>query len=231
MVGAPLPPAQIQLSQVAFAGRSVRGVLEQLATIAVAAIDGCDGAGLTLGYEGGDAVTASSDPVAAALDSTQGDMGEGPCVVCQQTGRTEELDAAEAGPPWPRLAEVARRHGILSCLGVPLVFDGEVLGALNLYSRARRAGSPELQEAGTSLAHRVSSVVANAQRYATAQLEVSRLCQLMRGSEDELAQATGILMARHGWTADSALAHIREDARRQGRSDEDAARLVVASVP
>jgi hypothetical protein len=52
--------------------------------------------------------------VAAALDSAQYEMGEGPCLLGQETVRKQGLDAAEEDSRWPGLAELARRRGILS---------------------------------------------------------------------------------------------------------------------
>ena len=87
-----------------------------------------------------------------------------------------------------------------------------------------------MRESVASLAHHVSSVVVNARRHLAALHEVARLRGLTREPEDILAQATGMLMARHGWTAESALAHIQAGARGKGQSVYEVAGLVVAGV-
>ncbi len=95
----------------------------------MAAVNGCDGAGLTLVDDDDPASSISSGDFVSTVDSYQHEIGEGACLTCLNTGSVEQFDAATDDRSWPRFAERAGDQGILACLAVPLSLHGAVLGA------------------------------------------------------------------------------------------------------
>ena len=217
------------LLQPEFADRAPGDILRQLVDSAVAALEGCDGASLSLIGDGDAGASVGSDYLVSTLDSYQDETGEGPCVACVSTGLVEQFDADADDGRWPGFGRMARGRGVLGCLAVPLVVHGDVYGALNCYSRERRF-SQSAQDAAVSIARQASFLLANLKVYGATVHKVERLNRLLGGSEDVVAQAVGVLMARHDLSPQSALGRLEARAAREGRSTESLAREIVGSI-
>ena len=224
------PPPTQPLSQLSIVDQPFQVVLRSVADLAVSAVSGCDGAGVTLADDADGVAGASSGEAAQALDASQEETEEGPCVTSLRSGASEQFDAANDGDRWPVFAAVAGRHGVLSCLALPLALGARTIGVLNLYSGGERAFGELARAAASTLAHQASVLVANALAYAEARRSVEELRLALSEPEDMVAQAVGILMARHGLSAQVAAAWLEDGASEQGRSMEDLAREVVGSA-
>ncbi|MBA2751268.1 MAG: GAF and ANTAR domain-containing protein [Actinobacteria bacterium] len=224
------PSPSYLLSQLRLGEQPLPEVLARVADIVRDATDGCDEAGLTL--DDVDVAPASTGAMAAALDVGQRAMGEGPCAASLRSGAVEEFEVA-TDPRWPRFSNLARQNGLGACLAMPLLKGADTIGVLNLYSRMAGGfgtfGSLGRQ-AATALAEQASVLVSNAQSYAGVLQATERLRNVLTGPEDLVAQATGVLMARHGLDVVSARLRLENQARDGRGSVEATARGVVASI-
>ncbi len=203
-------------------------MLARIVDIVRNATDGCDDVSLALNDS--DVAPVGSGPIATALDASQQEMGQGPCVASLRSGRAEEFEMTDEDPRWPRFTTLALRHGVGSCLAVPLVMGPNTIGVLNLYSRlADRLGRVASQTA-TALAEQVSVLVANAQGYAGVLVRTDELRQLLAGPDDLVAQATGVLMARHELDAQGARTRLGLETRQGSGSLDETARGIVDSI-
>ena len=76
------------LSNLATGQLSIEEMLTKVATFAVRAIPGADGAGLTLLEEGRTDTIVATDPFVTEVDAIQYGLGEGPCISAATERRT-----------------------------------------------------------------------------------------------------------------------------------------------
>lgn len=221
------PSPSYLLSQLRLGEQPLPEVLARVADIVRDATEGCDEAGLTL--DDVDVAPASTGAMATALDVGQRAMGEGPCAASLRSGAVEEFEVA-TDPRWPRFANLARQNGLGACLAMPLLKGADTIGVLNLYSRMAGGFGSLGRQAATALAEQASVLVSNAQSYAGVLQATERLRNVLTGPEDLVAQATGVLMARHGLDLVSATLRLEIQARDGRGSVEATARGVVASI-
>lgn len=105
---------------------------------------GADAAGLLLADQrGGLQVMATSDERARLLELFQLQADQGPCMDAYRTGQVIEVnDLSAARDRWPVFVPEALAEGYRSIQAVPMRLRGQVIGALNLFSR----GSDPLHE-------------------------------------------------------------------------------------
>ena len=99
---------------------------------------GVDGAGVMLkAGEVAAGTGCSSDETAAAIESLQFVLGEGPCIDAYDQSRpvTEPDLAAAETPRWPAFAPAAVEVGARAVFGFPLLVGAVRVGALDLYRR------------------------------------------------------------------------------------------------
>src|SRR4051812_8712373 len=95
-----------------------------------------DAAGLVLADAGGALkVMAATSEQARFLEVLQLHADSGPCLDCHRTGQPVNVDdlTAEAGR-WPGLADTAQRDGYRAVHAIPLRFQEQTLGAMNLFN-------------------------------------------------------------------------------------------------
>jgi len=120
---------------------AMQPLLHTLPGVARSAVAGCDQASVTLvGPDSVSIVSVSSDLV-RAVDAVQTERG-GPCVEAGSSGRVVAQPEIAASVRWPHFRRKAYSLGLRSLLSVPLwTARGEVIAALNLYSRTPDAFS------------------------------------------------------------------------------------------
>lgn len=221
-------PGTPALAQLAFPEQSLESMVEQILAIALTAVSGCDGAGLTVSDDGHGNRFTGGQGVASTLEPAQYELGEGPCVLCLRSGAPQQFDAGTDEQRWPDFAGLARAHGVASCIAVPLELSDQAIGAFNLYARNEHALDEPARQSAFALAGQAACVVGNFISYAHAMGEVERLQRLVEGPEHTVAQATGVLMARHDLDASAAHDLLEDNARRSGQGVAEAAREVVS---
>jgi len=193
---------------------TVGEVLTQVVYAARRIIPGVHLASVTLRESDGTFHTpVETDPVAVELDQEQYRSGRGPCVESARPDGPAMAAGDDLGTDerWPEFASACVRAGFRSVLATSLLPDGspsQLPGALNLYSRGRRAFVPADRDRALLLATHASLALATTAAVSAADLERSQLRTAI-ASRDVIGQAKGILMARRGLTADEAFDVLR----------------------
>ena len=224
---------EVSLTELAALSLTATPLAETLTTItalAVRAIPGADGAGLALASPDGPAVIAASDDFVRVVDAIQFRLEEGPTLLAVRHGSVQVSGSLGGESRWPHFGPAAGRLGLHSVLSLPLLADGQVIGALNAYGRLHRAFDEDSVRSGERFATPAAVSAANA-----AELEHSRqLAEQLRQamiSRPTIDQAIGILMSRRGCDEHEAFEILRRSS--QGSSTkvvEVARRLVQEAV-
>jgi len=154
--------------------------------------------------EGGEVSSiAFTGPLAAQLDERQYEAGFGPCMDAAISGATIAIGDTADSPTYPDFARAARRHDITHTLSVGLPVQHKIIGALNIYGVGDTAFDEVTVDLATTFASYAAVAVANAGLYATTANLAANL-QRALDSRAVIDQAKGILMGRHGVSADAA---------------------------
>jgi GAF domain len=112
-------------------------LLTRVATYAVQAIPGADGAGLTLlEQDRADTIVATA-PFVTEVDEIQYGMNHGPCISAAREAQTVVSGSLGGDPRWPRFGGRVARLGVHSVVSLPLITPDRVVGAMNVYARAK----------------------------------------------------------------------------------------------
>jgi GAF domain-containing protein len=183
-------------------------MLTRVATFAVQAIPGADGAGLTLLEIDRADLIVKSEPFVRAIDEIQYSIGEGPCISAAATGETKRSGQLAADPRWPQFGPRAGELGVHSALSLPLLVADGVIGAMNVYAHAPNSFDERAQRLGEKYAVSAALAVQNAQILE----QTSRLVgQLLAGLNGQavIDRAIGVLRKRDGYPADEALEQLK----------------------
>jgi GAF domain-containing protein len=216
------------LAGVVLVATDLSTTLEETCRIAVRAVPGAEGASVTT-FPEGRPVAVASDDWARTLDELQFVEHEGPCLDAYRSGNAFRIrDLREEGR-WPFYSVRAVERGALSMTSIPLTAQGNVVGALNLYSRTADAFDAE----AASLAQVVAGHVGLASQVSAAFFEhrnlAEQLAEALR-SRAVIEQAKGILMADRHCDAETAFDVLRELSQRSNRKLRDVAHALVDSV-
>ena len=200
--------------------------LGEICRIAVRAVPGAEGASVTTHREGGPAAVGS-DPWSQDLDETQFVEHEGPCLDAFRSGTAFRVRDFTSDNRWPSYSEQAIARGAASMLSLPLTAQGNLIGALNLYSRQPNAFDSE----SASIGHIVAGHVGLASQVSAAFFRhrdlADQLAEAMR-SRAVIEQAKGVVMARQHCDADAAFNALRAESQNSNRKLRDVAAVVVA---
>jgi GAF domain-containing protein len=196
------------LSRLASNRLPLEDLLTRVATYAVQAIPGADGAGLTLIEEDRSDTIVATAPFVTEIDDVQYGMGQGPCISAARDGRTVVSSSLGADSRWPRFGGTIARLGVHSVVSLPLITPDGVVGAMNVYAHAKNAFDDRSVELGEIFAVPAAIAVQNAQVLAHTQRLVAQLTSALetRGMID---RAVGIMMSRSGGTEKEALERLR----------------------
>jgi GAF domain-containing protein len=182
--------------------------LTQVAGLAVAAIPGADGAGVTLLEDGRADTVVASAPFVRDVDDIQYRLGEGPCITAVREREPQRCGSLGGEPRWPRFGPRVGRLGVHSALSVPLMLPDQLVGALNVYARAREAFDEAAQQIGMRFASPAAVSILNAQVLARSRQLAAQLSEALT-SRTTIDQAIGIVMSRTGATAEEAFDRLR----------------------
>ncbi|MEO6885014.1 MAG: GAF and ANTAR domain-containing protein [Jatrophihabitantaceae bacterium] len=194
-------------------------MLSRVATFAVRAIPGADGAGVTLlqsGHADGriDALAASSAFVRNIDDIQYNVLNEGPCITAAAERRTVRSGSLGGDPQWPRFGPRVSRLGVHSVLSLPLLISDQVVGAINVYARDKDVFDDHAAELGELFAVPAAVAVHNAQVLAQA-VALSTQLQAALIARPVIDQAVGLLRGRTGASSDEAFATLRAASQRE----------------
>ncbi len=176
---------------------NVEDTLQSIVESAMHTVPGAAYAGLSVVQ----ARRTMSTPFASAelvreVDRAQIEFGQGPCMDVLYEKRTVSMPNTAREQRWPRFAARAAQLGIGSMLSFQLWVADNDLGALNLYSQAVNAFTPDSERVGVLFATHAAVAMADAQ-------QLAQLSQAI-DTRDLIGQAKGILMERHRLTSDQA---------------------------
>src|SRR5215208_3498373 len=214
------------LSRLAADRLVLEGVLTQVATYAVQAIPGADGAGLTLLEEDRADTIVATAPFVTEVDDIQYGMEQGPCFSAAREGQTVMSGSLGGDPRWPRFGGRIARLGVHSVVSLPLVTPDGVVGAMNVYAHAKNAFDNRAAKLGEIFAAPAAIAVQNAQVLAQTQRLAAQLKSALetRGVVD---RAVGIMMSRSGGTEHEALERLRAMSQHEHQKLAVVARLIV----
>jgi GAF domain-containing protein len=188
--------------------RPLQETLTHIAQFAVHAIPRADGAGLTMLADDRPQTVVASAEFVHAVDDVQYGLGEGPCLLAVETGRTQTSGSLSGEPRWPRFGPRVGRMGVHSVLSLPLLLPDRVVGALNVYAHAKNAFGAEAVRIGEMFARPAAVSVHNAHILAESQRLADQLSTALT-SRAVIDQAVGVIMSRTGATAEEAFDRLR----------------------
>ena len=174
-------------------------------------------------------VTACSDSLAATADEQQYPPGDGPCLYAMRHARPVLIDDTAAHGQWPRFCDQAAAAGIRSCYALPLIAEGEALGALIMYSRKPSAFGPrETGQAATFAGHAAGALTLALRMSSYTDLNDQLKASIT--SRAVIDQAVGVIMATEHCSQDRALALLRGVSQNTNVKLRDLAADIVTSV-
>jgi ANTAR domain/GAF domain len=202
------------IARTLFSDPTVGGTLQQIVDFAVATVDGCDAAGISL-LTGTDVSTpVFSDQIALDVDRVQYASGEGPCLDAIGLDTVVYAQDLVDDVRWPAFGPRAAALGMRSLLSFRLS-GTRTLGALNLYAHLPRAYGVTDRTKGLIFATHAGIALGAAEALEDAQAaltsEIIRVDNL-RGalaSREVIGQAQGILIERERITPDQAFDVLR----------------------
>lgn len=201
--------------------------LDRIARVAVGTVPGADLAGVTVLQDGEPLTVAYRGKEALELDDSQYEAGDGPCLHAFRAGEVVRVDFISDDPRWPHFAEGAANHGVKSSLSMPLIIDGQGIGALNLYGRSPSAFADAEEQAGT-FAEQAAIVIKTALALLQTQELVAQMEEALQ-SRDVIGQAKGVLMAQQRITAEAAFTELRHASNDLNRKLRDVAEEVAST--
>jgi hypothetical protein len=188
---------------------------------------GADGVAITLEYLSDNRVTlCASDEVAAALESLQEVLGQGPGYEAARNGVVVVADLdGDVDQRWPMLAQTLEsRYGPMRVYAVPVHADGGLGGVATLHT-IRDGSLAEPDDRVMFLANAVgAALVTDAARHPEGHLQSGEGWS----SRSVVHQATGMVMAQVRVTPEDALALLRGHAYALATDINDVATRVVA---
>ena len=187
-----------------------------------------------LGDPFGIETVCASDSEAERLDELQIDLGEGPCwdAMSSRSPIVEPDIQNSLTVRWPILTEAIRDAGLRAVFAFPLSVGSLDIGAIDLYSDAPGRLVEQDMASASLLAGIAALQVLRGAIAKHPEIEVTQAESDFRDADDgaysrrEVHQATGMVIAQMGTSADDALLVIRAHAFATGRS----VRAVAADV-
>jgi GAF domain-containing protein len=205
---ADLPRSLLRVATIPANEDVLDAALRLVVALARVTVAGADGVSVCLSRHGTLTTVAASDATVTGMDSDQYATGEGPCVAAAAEGHWFHVESLDDEPRWPAFIPRARARGINSIVSTPLRTHTRPVGALNIYSlRPRVFAAPEL-ELSSMLATAASDLLVSAAMDVSMEDFSRQLQEALRG-RDVIARARGVLMERHGVTADLAYTMLR----------------------
>jgi len=197
-------------------------------TKSVTAVLGLGGSGVTMAEEGRLQFVTAVTQDSKELERSQEDHQEGPCRDAYETGEVVRVtDVRKESARWPDYSATATRLGVAGVAGIPMRDGGEVIGALNIYSREPREWSDQDIAVAVVLADVATSYVLNASKLHD-QEQLSQQLQGALESRVVIEQAKGITAQQKSVSVDQAYQLIRGHARSNHASLRVVAEAIVA---
>jgi putative methionine-R-sulfoxide reductase with GAF domain len=177
------------------------------------AVPGTAGAGISLlDARGKGSTTTSTSPFVGHADAAQYELGEGPCVTAWTGNTTVIADDAVADARWPLWGQAITALPVRSLVSTPLVISDAPIGTLKIYAALPGAYSAQTGRLLEKFAVPAAILLSNIQGPETPRRMSGPLKGALIG-RDTANRACGILMERHGLTAEEAFQQLLRLAR------------------
>ncbi len=196
------------LSRLVAGAGTLEQLLTEVANFAKLAVPDADGVGVTMLEAGEPDTIVASATFVRDVDAVQYRLGEGPCISAAASGSTNMSSGLGEDSAWPRFGPEAAGLGIHSALSLPLIVNGEVLGALNVYSHRRNAFKGTSRRVGEQFAVPAAVAIHNARVLDQSRQTAARL-QAALTSRSTIDRAVGIIMSRSGVSEQDAFVRLR----------------------
>jgi GAF domain-containing protein len=217
------------LAELSTATLDLKEMLTQVATFAVRAIPGADGAGLTLLEINRADLIVKSEPFVREIDAIQYSIGEGPCISAAATGQTKRSGRLDRDPRWPLFGPRAGELGVHSALSLPLQTPTKILGAMNVYAHAPDSFGSRAQQLGEAFSISAALAVQHAQIFEQT-IRLADQLQMGLNNRALIDQAIGTLRYQHGESAGDSLHRLRKMSVDQHVSVTEIAIAVIESA-
>ena len=218
-----------ELSKIMLGEQPLSAHLWRVAELAKQTIPGAADVSVTLLQDGEVASAAFTGPLSAHLDERQYESGFGPCMDAATSGTTITIDDTAHSPTYPDFARAAARKGVRHTMSIGLPVQRQTIGALNVYGTDDTPFDEAKQELATAFASYAAVAVANAGVYASTATLAANL-QRALDSRAVIDQAKGILMGRHGMSADAAFNLLSMESQLNNRKLRDVAQDLIDEV-
>jgi len=194
--------------------------LEAIASTAVTMLSPARYAGLIVLSRGELIPRATSGEPPLLLDRLQQKLAAGPCIDAARYQSIFRIDDTGEDDRWPGFCAEAARLEVRSMLCVPLWIDDRgLLGALSLYADQSAAFSEHHERVTVLLATFAALALAGAQH-------AEQMHEAL-ANRDVIGQAKGILMERHGVSAEAAFGVLSRISQAENRKLAEIARCFV----
>ena len=202
------------MAEILVTGQSLEKTLRQILELACTALPGGDEGGITLLEAEGPGTAVATSDVARRVDNTQYEAETGgPCLDAYRRQQMLRIDSTATDQRWPEFSGTAAAEGLGSTLSIPLVVGGDGLGALNIYCRREYRFPATDERLAAVLGSCASVALANARTYWRAARLADQLQQSL-STHGIIEQATGVLIAQHGCSAEHAFHLLAAAAQR-----------------
>lgn len=191
-------------------------VLTRVAQLAVDAVPGADGAGLTLLEPARPDTIVATTRFVSDVDAIQYGLGQGPCISAAASGHTVRSGSLSTDGEWPSFGAMVARLNVHSALSVPLHGPNRVVGSMNIYAHALHAFDERAAELAELFAVPAAVSVSNVAALIQAQRLTAQL-QAALTNRAVIDQAIGMVMSRVGCNAKEAFDRLRQLSQTQNK--------------
>lgn len=217
-----------ELSRLLLEQNQLDTTLMGIGHLAVSVIPSCEEAGVTVENQGQVSLRVSTGPTAEKVDSYQYEIDQGPCVAAADSQRPVLIEDMMMERRWPEFAPFAASHGVTSSYAIPMTFNGEMVGVLNLYS-VDNAFGPSDEQIGTKFADQAAMAVRQASTRDKTREMIGHLHRALE-TRDVIGAAVGILMYRDHLTIDAAFTRLKDRSQRENLKLRQIAENIVAEL-
>lgn len=173
---------------------------------------------------------AITEPQLLELDKAQYDAGEGPCLDAANQREPVRTNLDGARDRWPHFAEVAEAAGVFGYLSAPILTDHTAIGSFNLYSKKPDRFDAIDAALLTLFTNSALAAVANAQHHHRARKVADQLRHALE-SRALIDHAIGVLIERHGLTAEQAWTRLQRESQDRNVKVRDLAAQLTGTPP
>ena len=209
-------------------GYGIGDVLHNL-TEEMAEVLSLTGAGVTLVHDGQQRFVTAAVEAIATLERVQENWQKGPCIDAVASAgpvTVPDMAAEDASERWPDYVIAAKTAGIQAVAGIPMLAEGEAIGAINLYDSQPRHWSAD----DVRVAMIFSNIATGYLTHASAARQHQRTSEQLQQALNTrliIEQAKGVIASKRETTVDDAFQTLRQYARDHGARIHDVSRAVV----